>query len=89
MRYGENPHQHGVFYGNLGELFEHGMAGPFVFLVDVDAAMQIIAEFTETTFGIIKPPMYVVSPREQRLRNRGCSPGRRSWKAPSVACWWL
>ena len=56
MRYGENPHQHGVFYGNLGELFEqlNGKDLSYNNLVDVDAAMQIIAEFTETTFGIIK-----------------------------------
>lgn len=56
MRYGENPHQHGVFYGNLGELFEqlNGKDLSYNNLVDVDAAMQIIAEFNETTFGIIK-----------------------------------
>lgn len=56
MRYGENPHQHGVFYGNLGELFEqlNGKDLSYNNLVDVDAAMQIIAEFSETTFGIIK-----------------------------------
>ncbi|HNL64248.1 MAG TPA: bifunctional phosphoribosylaminoimidazolecarboxamide formyltransferase/IMP cyclohydrolase PurH, partial [Ferruginibacter sp.] len=44
MRYGENPHQHGVFYGNLGELFEqlNGKDLSYNNLVDVDAAMQII-----------------------------------------------
>ncbi len=56
MRYGENPHQKGVFYGNLKELFDqlNGKDLSYNNLVDVDAAMQIIAEFTDTTFGIIK-----------------------------------
>lgn len=56
LRYGENPHQHGVFYGKLKELFEqlNGKALSYNNLVDVDAAMQIIAECKDTTFGIIK-----------------------------------
>ena len=56
MRYGENPHQSGVFYGNLRELFDqlNGKELSYNNLVDVDAALQIIAEFNETTFAIIK-----------------------------------
>ncbi len=56
MRYGENPHQHAVFYGDLDELFEqvNGKELSYNNLVDVDAAVQIINEFTETTFAIIK-----------------------------------
>lgn len=55
-RYGENPHQKGVFFGNLSELFDklHGKELSYNNLVDVDAAMQLIAEFTETTFAVIK-----------------------------------
>ncbi|WP_298711572.1 bifunctional phosphoribosylaminoimidazolecarboxamide formyltransferase/IMP cyclohydrolase [Chitinophaga sp.] len=55
-RYGENPHQKGVFYGNLNDLFEklHGKELSYNNLVDVDAAVQLIAEFTETTFAVIK-----------------------------------
>jgi phosphoribosylaminoimidazolecarboxamide formyltransferase / IMP cyclohydrolase len=56
LRYGENPHQQGVFYGNLNELFTqlNGKELSYNNLVDVDAAMQIIGEFNTTTFGIIK-----------------------------------
>lgn len=56
MRYGENPHQSGAFYGNLNELFNqlNGKELSYNNLVDVDAAMQLIKEFTETTFAIIK-----------------------------------
>ncbi|MEO6251660.1 MAG: bifunctional phosphoribosylaminoimidazolecarboxamide formyltransferase/IMP cyclohydrolase [Ferruginibacter sp.] len=46
LRYGENPHQQGVFYGNADELFEklNGKELSYNNLVDVDAAVQIIAE---------------------------------------------
>ncbi|ASZ10550.1 bifunctional phosphoribosylaminoimidazolecarboxamide formyltransferase/IMP cyclohydrolase [Chitinophaga pendula] len=56
MRYGENPHQRGVFYGDLSEIFEqlHGKELSYNNLVDVDAACQLIAEFKETTFAVIK-----------------------------------
>jgi phosphoribosylaminoimidazolecarboxamide formyltransferase/IMP cyclohydrolase len=60
MRYGENPHQAGVFFGNSSELFEqlNGKELSYNNLVDVDAAMQLIREFgnepKEVTFAIIK-----------------------------------
>lgn len=56
LRYGENPHQQGVFYGNADELFEklNGKELSYNNLVDVDAAVQIMGEFTSTTFAIIK-----------------------------------
>lgn len=56
MRYGENPHQSGVFYGDLNALFDqlNGKELSYNNLVDVDAAMQLIQEFTLTTFAIIK-----------------------------------
>jgi phosphoribosylaminoimidazolecarboxamide formyltransferase/IMP cyclohydrolase len=56
LRYGENPHQQGVFYGNQEEIFDklHGKELSYNNLVDVDAAVQIISEFTDTTFAIIK-----------------------------------
>ncbi|RPE13790.1 bifunctional phosphoribosylaminoimidazolecarboxamide formyltransferase/IMP cyclohydrolase PurH [Chitinophaga lutea] len=55
-RYGENPHQKGVFYGDLNEMFDklHGKELSYNNLVDVDAAVQLIAEFTGTTFAVIK-----------------------------------
>lgn len=56
MRYGENPHQSGVFYGDLSKLFDqlNGKELSYNNLVDVDAAIQLIKEFSETTFAIIK-----------------------------------
>jgi phosphoribosylaminoimidazolecarboxamide formyltransferase / IMP cyclohydrolase len=56
MRYGENPHQSGVFYGDLTQLFDqlNGKELSYNNLVDVDAAMQLIREFNQTTFAIIK-----------------------------------
>ena len=46
MRYGENPHQSGVFYGDLNKLFDqlNGKELSYNNLVDVDAAMQLIRE---------------------------------------------
>lgn len=57
LRYGENPHQQAVFYGNLGDLFEqlNGKELSYNNLVDVDAAVNLVAEFEgETAFVIIK-----------------------------------
>ncbi len=56
LRYGENPHQTGVFYGNLDEVFEilNGKELSYNNLVDVEAAINLAAEFTEPTFAIIK-----------------------------------
>ena len=47
LRYGENPQQQGVFYGNTDELFEklNGKELSYNNLVDVDAAVQLIGEF--------------------------------------------
>src|SRR5678816_3610664 len=56
MRYGENPHQKAVFFGNLNELFDqlNGKELSYNNIVDVDAAIQLINEFRDTTFAIIK-----------------------------------
>ncbi len=56
LRYGENPHQEGIFYGNLDELFEqiHGKEISYNNLLDIDAAVGLINEFEETTFAILK-----------------------------------
>jgi len=56
MRYGENPHQKAVFFGNLNELFDqlNGKELSYNNIVDVDAAIQLIKEFKDTTFAIIK-----------------------------------
>jgi phosphoribosylaminoimidazolecarboxamide formyltransferase/IMP cyclohydrolase len=57
LRYGENPHQQGVFYGNLEGMFEqiHGKELSYNNLVDIDAAVCLIEEFRdETAFAILK-----------------------------------
>ncbi|WP_336515256.1 bifunctional phosphoribosylaminoimidazolecarboxamide formyltransferase/IMP cyclohydrolase [Pollutibacter soli] len=59
MRYGENPHQKGVFYGNTDEWIEkfHGKELSYNNLVDMDAAIQLISEFSfpgnASTHGIV------------------------------------
>ena len=56
LRYGENPHQRGVFYGDLNELFDilNGKELSYNNLVDVDAAINLVAEFEAPTVAIIK-----------------------------------
>jgi phosphoribosylaminoimidazolecarboxamide formyltransferase/IMP cyclohydrolase len=57
LRYGENPHQKGVFYGDLESLFDqiHGKALSYNNLVDIEAAVALVEEFDEeTAFAILK-----------------------------------
>ena len=56
MRYGENPHQKGVFFGNFSEMFDqvHGKEISYNNLLDIDAAVSLISEFNDTTFAILK-----------------------------------
>jgi len=59
LRYGENPHQQAVYYGDLSESFDqlHGKELSYNNLVDVDAALQLIGEFAlemDSVFAIIK-----------------------------------
>jgi phosphoribosylaminoimidazolecarboxamide formyltransferase/IMP cyclohydrolase len=57
LRYGENPHQQGTYYGDLDGLFEqlNGKELSYNNLVDVDAAVNLVKEFQdETAFVIIK-----------------------------------
>ena len=56
MRYGENPHQRGTFYGNLDAMFEklHGKELSYNNLLDLDAGLNLIREFDEPTFAILK-----------------------------------
>jgi phosphoribosylaminoimidazolecarboxamide formyltransferase/IMP cyclohydrolase len=54
LRYGENPHQSARFYGKPEDLFEqvNGKELSYNNLVDVDAATQLIQEFTGTEGGV-------------------------------------
>ena len=56
MRYGENPHQKGYFFGDFAKMFDqlHGKEISYNNLLDIDAAVSLIAEFTEPTFAILK-----------------------------------
>lgn len=56
LRYGENPHQQALFFGNLDEVFNqlHGKAISYNNIVDIDAAIALIKEFCEPTFVVIK-----------------------------------
>ena len=56
MRYGENPHQNGTFYGRLNDIFDqlHGKEISYNNLLDIDAAVNLISEFTDPTFAVLK-----------------------------------
>jgi phosphoribosylaminoimidazolecarboxamide formyltransferase / IMP cyclohydrolase len=56
LRYGENPHQKATFYGDLDQMFTkiNGKELSYNNLLDVDAAVNLIEEFSEPTFAILK-----------------------------------
>ena len=58
LRYGENPHQRGWFHGDFNAMFDqlHGKELSYNNLLDVDAAVQLMAEFkhNDPTFAILK-----------------------------------
>ena len=56
LRYGENPHQKGYFYGDFEAMFNqiHGKEISYNNLLDINAAVDLIDEFDETTFAILK-----------------------------------
>ena len=58
LRYGENPHQKGFFFGDFDAMFNklHGKELSYNNLLDVDAAVNLIQEFKNDapTFAILK-----------------------------------
>ena len=56
LRYGENPHQKGYFYGDLEANFTklNGKEISYNNLGDIDAACSLIDDFSDTTFAILK-----------------------------------
>ncbi len=56
LRYGENPHQKGVFFGNFDEIFEqlHGKEISYNNLLDIDAAVSLMEDFDEIALAILK-----------------------------------
>lgn len=56
LRYGENPHQQGAFYGDFAKMFDqlHGKEISYNNLLDIDAAVGLINDFSDTTVAILK-----------------------------------
>ena len=56
LRYGENPHQRGVFFGDFEKMFEQlqGKEISYNNLLDIDAAVNLIADYDDITFAILK-----------------------------------
>lgn len=56
LRYGENPHQTGAFFGNFEQMFDqlHGKEISYNNLLDIDAAVSLISEFEQPTFVVLK-----------------------------------
>ena len=58
LRYGENPHQEGFYFGDFDAMFDqiHGKELSYNNLLDVDAAMNLIWEFNDSqpTFAVLK-----------------------------------
>ncbi|MEI7501885.1 MAG: bifunctional phosphoribosylaminoimidazolecarboxamide formyltransferase/IMP cyclohydrolase [Paludibacter sp.] len=56
LRYGENPHQRGIFFGNFDTMFEQlqGKEISYNNLLDIDAAVNLINDFDDITFAILK-----------------------------------
>ena len=56
LRYGENPHQRGMFFGKFDEMFEQlqGKEISYNNLLDIDAAVNLINGFDDITFAVLK-----------------------------------
>lgn len=56
LRYGENPHQKAVYYGNLYDVFDqlHGKEISYNNLQDLDSALKLVNEFEKPVFVIVK-----------------------------------
>jgi phosphoribosylaminoimidazolecarboxamide formyltransferase/IMP cyclohydrolase len=56
LRYGENPHQNGLFYGDFDQIFDKlsGKEISYNNLMDIDAAVGLIREFNDPTFAVLK-----------------------------------
>lgn len=56
LRYGENPHQNGIFFGAFDQMFEQlqGKEISYNNLLDIDAAVNLINDFDDITFAVLK-----------------------------------
>ena len=89
LRYGENPHQAGTFYGDLAALFDqlHGKELSYNNLVDVDAAVGLMDEFQDAgpTFAILKHTNACGIARRLRLTRPTSTPWPATRYRPLVA----
>lgn len=56
LRYGENPHQVGFYFGDFEQMFDqlHGKEISYNNLLDIDAAVGLIRDFEDTVFAVLK-----------------------------------
>ena len=56
LRYGENPHQQGYYFGDFAQMFDqlHGKEISYNNLLDIDAAVGLIRDFEDIGFAILK-----------------------------------
>jgi phosphoribosylaminoimidazolecarboxamide formyltransferase/IMP cyclohydrolase len=56
LRYGENPHQRGFYFGDFEKIFDqlHGKEISYNNLLDIDAAVGLVKDFDQTVFAILK-----------------------------------
>ncbi len=56
LRYGENPHQKALFFGDINEVFKqlHGKEISYNNLTDLEAAINLMMEFDDPTFAVLK-----------------------------------
>lgn len=56
LRYGENPHQKGLYFGDENSLPQqlHGKEISYNNLLDIEAAVELISDFSEITVAVIK-----------------------------------
>lgn len=74
LRYGENPHQKGIFYGDLSQCITqlHGKEVSYNNLLDIDASINLISEFVEPTVAIIKHNNACGLASRENLTNAWC-----------------
>ncbi len=82
LRYGENPHQQAAFYGNLEANFSqlHGKEISYNNLVDIDAAIELIKEFTLSLSSGGKPSTFAVIKHTNVCGAASRSTVREAWK---------
>jgi AICAR transformylase/IMP cyclohydrolase PurH len=87
LRYGENPHQRGMFFGKFDEMFEQLQEKKISYnnLLDIDAAVNLINDFDDITFAVLKHKQclwYCFATSVGGCME--CSSGRRS----CIGIWW-